>query len=488
MALRNWSLDRILARVGVVSLLAAFLPVAMVLTWSVSSSAEDCLSERAQTVARTLAAQLVEPLLLDDRLVLRDILRKAARQEDLRYICIENARGEVSAHTFSGGCPQSLANLWQIGAGPIRRFQGDGERMMDIVVPVMEGHLGMIHVGVSRQRAIQTRNRLLWVMGLLLTVALSMILGGARLVASRVGRPLRQLERAVARFPEAPADPIEIPHGTHEVDVLARGFADMVARLRNLDKEQASAKERMVHAERLAALGELAAGLAHEIHNPLDGMLECLRYLDADSGKSARAAKYYPLLRDGLERIARTMRQMLGFARSGQHVSSEACSVGGVLAEMELMIRPRLEGGRVRLSMHTDGSCACLCNRDGLTQAVLNLVLNAAEAAEASDRPEVRVQATCDEQRVYLTVDDNGPGVAAELRSKIFDAFFTTKPAAKGTGLGLSVSRQIIRAIGGDIELADEPGLLGGARFLIRLPKAVSRGTDDGCTCKNPDR
>ncbi|MBM4017577.1 MAG: HAMP domain-containing histidine kinase, partial [Planctomycetes bacterium] len=311
-----------------------------------------------------------------------------------------------------------------------------------------------------------------------------------RLIAARVGRPLRQLERAIAQLPALPLDAdvsVAVVGGTREVEALSRGFDAMVERLRKLAREQSATQDRMVHAERLAALGELAAGLAHEIHNPLDGMLECLRYLNADADKSARAAKYYPLLQDGLERIARTMRQMLGFARSGQQVSSEVCSVRGLLAEMELMIRPRLEGGRVHLNMHTDGSCSCLCNRDGLVQAVLNLVLNAAESAEASDQPEVRVEAACDEQWVYLSVNDNGPGVPSKFRSRVFDAFFTTKPSGKGTGLGLSVSRQIIRAIGGDIELANGPGPLGGACFLIRLPKATARGPDDGCVCKNPD-
>lgn len=489
MAINRWSLDRLLVWVGTASLLTMFVPGALVVTHTVTSSAEESLGQRGRTLGQTLAAQVVEPMLLNDRLALANLLDKASRQKDVQYVCLEGSSGHVVACTHAAGCPQGLVDLWRTEGGTVRRFRAGREALMDVAAPVLEGQLGRIHVGMSRTRAIKAGDKLLWIMGLALTAAVSVLLGGVRLVASRVGRPLRQLERAISHLPAvSPEADVSVKGGTREVEVLARGFTDMVDRLRTLTREQSATRDRMVHAERLAALGELAAGLAHEIHNPLDGMLECLRYLDDDPGKSPRADKYYPLLRNGLERIARTMRQMLRFARSGEQVSLEACSVRGLLAEMELMIRPRLEGGRVRLNMHTDGTCVCLCNRDGLAQALLNLVLNAAESAEANERPEVRVGTACDEQWVYLTVDDNGPGVPDDLRQKVFDAFFTTKAAGKGTGLGLSVSRQIVRAVGGDIKLAEGAGPLGGARFIVRLPKAASRGTDDGCACKNPDR
>jgi signal transduction histidine kinase len=113
-----------------------------------------------------------------------------------------------------------------------------------------------------------------------------------------------------------------------------------------------------------------------------------------------------------------------------------------------------------------------MCDRRGVGQAVLNLLLNAVDAAEQGQQPEVRVQASSDSDWAYLLVDDNGPGVSEEIRDRIFVPFFTTKPPGKGTGLGLSVCRQLIRAVGGDVYLAREPGPLGGARFVVQLPRA----------------
>lgn len=473
--MNGWSLERICVWTGTASLFAIFLPGALYAIRVITNAEDAALSEKGRTLGAVVAEQVIEPMLLDNRLALQDVLDKVRRQEGVRYVCLKDSRGKLAACASARGCPRDLPDRSSSADGSVRRFRGGGERLLDIATPVLSGQIGRIHIGISRERAIRMGDNMLWATGALLALGMAAMLCGVHLIANRIARPLRELERMVSRLPDLPADEsVAIVGGTHEVNALAQGFNDMIRRLRNLTREQSETLDRMVHTERLAAIGELAAGLAHEIHNPLDGMLECLRYLDTDPEKSARAERYYPLLRDGLERIARTMRQMLGFARSGQQVQPEVCPIGELLTEIELMIKPRLSGGRIRLNVLSGGPCACLCNRDGLAQATLNLVLNAAEAAETNDRPEVRIETACDERWVYLSVADNGPGVSAELRAKVFDAFFTTKPTGKGTGLGLSVSRQIIRAVGGDIELTDAASPLGGACFRIRLPKAHS--------------
>jgi C4-dicarboxylate-specific signal transduction histidine kinase len=224
----------------------------------------------------------------------------------------------------------------------------------------------------------------------------------------------------------------------------------------------------------------LTAGLAHEVHNPLDGMLECLRYLKQDPDRSQRATKYYPMLTDGLQRIALVMKEMLTFARWGRKVSIEACRIMDVLDTSKLLSQPTIRGRVVDLQSHIPEDCICMCDPQGLSQTLLNLVLNAGEAPLNGEDPQVRIEATSDTQWVYISVEDNGPGVSEELHERIFESFFTTKPIGKGTGLGLSVSRQVIRAVGGELELSKDPGSLGGAKFVIRLPKAASCEELDG--------
>jgi signal transduction histidine kinase len=480
--LSRWSLDQVVAGVGTLALIVLAVPVGFVLARSAASEAELRLAERADSLARILATQVGRLMLVEDELGLHDALHKAvSAAEDVRYVCAVNMRGDVAAHTFEETPSAELVGLWQENRERPVRFRTESEPMMNVPVYIGSGRLDTLHVGLSRSDAIAASRRILWVMAVALAGGLFVVFAGAQVVAVRVSRPLRQLEEQILHLPERPSAAVSLPtSATREVDLLARGFADMTARLESLEDERAATQERMVHAERLAALGELAAGLAHEIHNPLDGMLECLRYLDAEADKGERAEKYYPMLRNGLERIANVMRSMMTFARSGQNVSVESHPIADIMESLGLLVETQFEGRRVRFTWQMPGGCICLCDRQGLGQAALNLILNAAEAAEDEADPEVRIEAVCDDEWVYLAVEDSGPGIPADLHERIFDPFFTTKPVGKGTGLGLSVSRQLIRAAGGDVELCPEPGSLGGARFVIRLQKSPDSECTDG--------
>ncbi len=479
MALNRWSLDRLLTWIGTTALLVLFLPTGLYLMDKASSSVEQHLSERGKSLVKTLAGQIIEPVLLADRLAMHDALHRVViGEDDVQYLCIEDENGRILAHTFTGGYPAALGDLWRTDRSEVAYFRTEGGPVMDISTDLLDGQLGRLHVGMSRREATRAADRLMWLLGGVLLTALAVMLAGARIISARVSRPLQQLEAAISVFPRQSMKDIKIT-GTREVESLAKGFGEMIDRLETLEKDRAETQDRIIHAERLAALGELAAGLAHEVHNPLDGMLECLRFLQADPDKSDRAAKYYPMLQDGLERIATVMRGTLTFARSGQQVAPRPCSMADMMDALELLVRAQMQGRQIDLQWCSSDGCTCMCDHNGVTQAGLNLILNAAEAAEHVDDPQVRIEATCDERWVFLSVEDNGPGVPTELRERIFDAFFTTKPAGEGTGLGLAVSRQLIRAGGGELELDQQRSSLGGAKFVIKLPGVVCRNAQD---------
>jgi two-component system, NtrC family, sensor kinase len=488
MALNRWSLAQLVAWTGTAGLVALCLPLALYIAWNVTSAAEKSLAERGSALASSCAGQVVTPMLLEDQVRLYAVLQETLRADtDVRYVCVTNARGDVTAHTFGRAYPRGLADLWRGNQGKTVRFRSASGPLMDVAVPVMSGQLGTLHIGMSRSQALDTSRGMIWVMGFAFATAAALVVGGSRIIAAGVSAPLRELEGYVSRFPyesglrrsepgDAPEAEAFVVSGTREVQSLATGFVQMVSRLNSLQRDREATQARMINAERLAALGELSAGLAHEIHNPLDGMLECLRYLESDPNKGERAAKFYPMLRDGMERIAKVMRQMLAFAGTGQHVNLEACHMGEMTESLALLLEAPMKERGIRLTCTGVACCYCICDRHGLSQAVLNLALNAAEAAEASPNPAVEIEIVCDTTQVHLSVEDTGPGVPEDERERIFEAFYTTKAPGKGTGLGLAVSRGLIRAAGGDISLAPEPGRLGGARFVVSLPKCNTSG------------
>jgi len=488
MALNRWSLAQLVAWTGTAGLVALCLPLALYIAWNVTSAAEKSLAERGNALASSCAGQVVTPMLLQDPVRLYAVLQETLRTDaDVRYVCVVNADGGVTAHTFGRAYPGGLAELWRVSQGRTMRFRSESEPLMDVAVPVMSGQLGTLHIGMSRSQALDTSRGMIWMMGFAFATAAALVVGGSRIIAAGVSAPLRQLEGYVSHFPYgvgahgAPPDASAfVVSGTREVQSLAAGFEQMVNRLDSLQRDRAATQARMISAERLAALGELSAGLAHEIHNPLDGMLECLRYLESDPDKGERAAKFYPMLRDGMERIANVMRQMLAFAGTGQNLKLEACHMGELTESLSLLLEAPMKERGIRLTCTGAACCFGLCDRHGLSQAVLNLALNAAEAAEERPDPEVQIEISCDVNQVHLSVEDSGLGVPEDDRERIFEAFYTTKPPGKGTGLGLAVSRGLIRAAGGDIALSPEPGRLGGARFVVSLPKCNASGECDG--------
>ena len=134
------------------------------------------------------------------------------------------------------------------------------------------------------------------------------------------------------------------------------------------------------------------------------------------------------------------------------------------------MMSPHLEKHGVELIVQkTNQSCICLCNPHGVSQALMNLILNAIDASASSENPKIIIKTTCDPQWMSIIVNDNGTGIPWEMRERIFEPFYSTKEPGKGTGLGLSVSHNIVAAHGGTLTAANTDT---GAMFKMMLPHA----------------
>jgi PAS domain S-box-containing protein len=232
--------------------------------------------------------------------------------------------------------------------------------------------------------------------------------------------------------------------------------------------------ELQVHrAERLAALGRLAASVGHEINNPLSYSIEALRLAGevAETESADGRARLRELLREaaeGMERVRQITRDLRAFSRS-EDEGRGAQDLAQAIATATKMVATRA-GARARVEVTPGPSAFVESDPTRLVQIVVNLVLNAADALPpgGADENRIRISTRLEGDRAVVEVADNGPGVPAPLRDRVFDPFFTTKPMGEGTGLGLFVTRNLVEALGGTITLDDAPG--GGARFTIRLP------------------
>lgn len=224
-------------------------------------------------------------------------------------------------------------------------------------------------------------------------------------------------------------------------------------------------RARLLQSEKLAALGQLAAQIAHEVRNPLgvirsaaQGIGETVAVGDADA---ERACSF--ILAE-IDRLNSVITSLLAFARPFQ-VETRPVEVAQIFERALLLAREDLAAKQLRVSQPDAASLpAVQADTDLMSQVVLDLLHNAAQASPRAG--EVSLEARAEDGRVQISVSDNGPGVPANLRARVFEPFFTTRP--RGTGLGLAIARQIVRAHGGEISVGDARA--GGACFTISLP------------------
>ncbi len=226
----------------------------------------------------------------------------------------------------------------------------------------------------------------------------------------------------------------------------------------------------MISAERMTVIGELAAAMAHEINSPLSGVMESVRIIRKNEDNWPKVRKFLPLVQQGLEQIAATVRQMLKFAIPHEPVRTKLVLEDLINHCAEFLgYRQHETGAELRLNLHTEHT-EVIASAQALSQVLINLTNNAFDAVEGIDGAfvEVRSEFLPESGEVMVQVVDNGPGVPPNLRARIFEPFFTTKPSGKGTGLGLSICTRLTARKGGRIIVSDAEG--GGAVFTLVLP------------------
>lgn len=349
--------------------------------------------------------------------------------------------------------------------------------------------LGVVDIIVSldvlKNDLVSYRNRII-----LLTVLLIILLGASLtfFTLHLVNRPVNELLRHTTRLAQGQLDCEMTPTSNDELGELMRGFQLMTNNLRQARndleewgrtleekvKERSEQLQRMqmqlVHTEKLASLGELVAGIAHEINNPLSGIL-------IFSSLAAKDKRLDPALKGDLEtisseaqRCAGIVKGLLEFARDYQP-KMLACDINQVVLDSLRLVECQTVFQNVAILRQLGSDLPkIMADQNQLKQVFINIFINAGQAMQDLKRGELKIETARDEKvdcGVVVRISDSGCGVPAEQLGKLFDPFFTTKGTG-GTGLGLSVSYGIIQSHGGTITAISTIGV--GTTFIITLP------------------
>jgi signal transduction histidine kinase len=251
-----------------------------------------------------------------------------------------------------------------------------------------------------------------------------------------------------------------------------------VASLEKANIELKNTQREMISAEKLASVGRLAAGIAHEIGNPIGIVLGYLDMIQQGGLDAADQADFLKRTEDEVQRISAIIRQLLDLARPKDR-KNEAVSVNAVIGDIVDVMQSQPVMNDIRIVVRLDAiDDAVWGNDDRLRQVFLNLLLNAADAIHAGkgvENRQIMIQTSnadsvdaAPSSLLQIRFTDSGDGIESDMLQNIFDPFYTTKEPGKGTGLGLSVSYMIIEGMGGTIRAQSEPGQ--GATFSIQLP------------------
>lgn len=225
-------------------------------------------------------------------------------------------------------------------------------------------------------------------------------------------------------------------------------------------------EQQVIQAEKMSAIGQLAAGIAHEINNPLGGILNCLYNLRKKRLSPEREEEYIKSMEDGIHRVQRTVDQLLDFSQ--QHEPKlTSVDINNLVEGVLSLINYAIKKNGIKLKKEFAASLPQLmADQHKMGQVVMNILLNAVQAIKG--KGQIRVKTFKENGWCCIEVMDNGNGIPPDILPRIFDPFFTTKDVGKGTGLGLAVSRGIVEIHSGRIDVKSELGK--GTTFTVKLP------------------
>lgn len=471
---------------------AAILVIALVLHVALVDEEKRHLLEKRKQVARTLATSMRLPftqiLLYEETGLMAEaglmdlyISRMVGSEElHVSYAMVLDPQGIVLSHS-------DLTKVHQHFDDPLSKkalaatsvtlshvgdpFDGG---VIDVATPlnVSSKRFGTLRLGYSLSgltdevRALRRRILFFTMSAAGLMIVLVFI------AARTMTRPIRRLVHALNSVHLGKLEPMPLPVRGDELGNLQESYRVMIERLSQQEIERAKTSELLANTEKMASIGTLAAGIAHEINSPLTGAMHSVKALAKESLPPPKRDRYLKVAGDSLDRIRRAVSQLLDYSAVHAPNFSEfdlSRLVGDTLELLDYQIGKNgiwIENGLPPMLIRGDAH--------RLEQVLVNVMMNAIAAMPGGGRLEFTH--FCDGASLTLIIADTGEGIPEENLGRIFEPFFTTKEYGKGTGLGLAVCRKIIEQHGGAISVSSRAGE--GATFFISLPRLpVAEGT-----------
>jgi two-component system NtrC family sensor kinase len=368
----------------------------------------------------------------------------------------------------------NIAGNWHLTAyEPIRNRAG--------------GIVGMLYVGIPEDPFLAVRTSMMLTFLLVAGIGVVVVLALTYFITRSMILPLEEMVKASNRIAAGDLDHSVSITSHDEIGILANSFNKMLASIKTMKleleewgrtleekvnkrtEELVAVQMQMAQSEKLASIGRLAAGVAHEINNPLGGILTFSMLALEDCGEDHPMKQSLEVIVKQTLRCRETVKGLLDFARQSSSTHS-ATEINTVVDKTLLLLENQASFQNIRtVRKFAPGLPPVLLDAGQLQQVIMNIVINAADAMEENGVLTLETSTAANGREILVQISDTGKGIPEEILPLIFEPFFTTKKVGKGTGLGLSIVHGIVTRAGGRIEAASSSQ---GTTFTLRLPVA----------------
>ena len=465
---------------GVVVTLMLIISLGILLQWRALILKE--LHNKAESITRAFSISVLDALIYSENQKFRveDLLESYIADlkrsvPGIRTIIITDVQGRVIAHSdpamynrvLNDSLSRQLSKVNRLVSG-IYRLPGYGW-VIEAAMPlrIWSKRWGLLRIAFDANETRDEIRRLFFLLFGLTVLVAAVVLWVLSYLIGRMFQSLGSLVQAMDSIDLEKELAIDLPQRDDEIGFLIRRFEMLRQRLYQSHQQLLLAQKQVYHAEKLASIGRLASGVAHEINNPLNGIKNCLYAIRQNPDDGELRRKYLELIDEGLTQIETVVQKLLGFARTAPRAVTHV-DVNRVIRQVVELLEYRLKQKHIEVQLQLARHLPPVRGDYSLLQEVImNLLLNSFDAVEDGGRVRVHTKQK-DTHFVLVSVEDNGEGISADDLPKIFDPFYTTKDPGEGTGLGLSVALEIVEAHGGKIEVQSQPGV--GTEFTITLP------------------
>ncbi len=430
------------------------------------------LEKRAVSIAGNLSDRIANNVLLRQYFQTTKAFNEVLiKEKDVEYIFVTNEEGRVFTHTFHNGAPPDILT-WNPLHNKILNIQlldtGKGY-IRDVGVTVLPGTKSELHLGIREDNLRQTLTRMRYIAYPIIILVILLGICASLIFSRLVTKPLYKFVEFTKVLGRGEfGKRVDVPYGD-EIGYLARNFNRLSMQLKVAkDKmEEAYTYTHLLQTEKLSSIGQISAGLAHELKNPMTTLKMLFQAYKEEPDMTKEDAE---VISREIEKIDAILSNFLGFVKQKSFHFSDIDLNVIIEHVLSLATFDMENAGIVVHKDLIDALPIIKGDRSLLEQVFLNLILNAVQAMP--DGGEIRVSGKSDNSYVEVMIWDQGAGIQPHIRSRIFDPFFTTKD--EGTGLGLSIAYNIIKSHGGKLLCNSNEG--SGTVFTVRLPKGKENG------------